>query len=123
MYRLEGWSWSSYETIYLRDYPIAKKNNIEVLLCSIFLGSGSFYCLKFFTEKNFTLIKYLPCNNITELDLCKSVLINNGYKMNWNNYQLILSSYVEYFKKYSSYFKTDLDFIKHKDFKNFAYIR
>lgn len=46
------------------------------------------------------------CRTVWELECQKSRLINEGFKINWENYQLILQMFVERFKTYSPYLLT-----------------
>lgn len=100
----EEWCWEGSALQDLRSYPLATKGNYIVTLVRnheykmhLWLRSKD---LKYIYEWGYNT-RY--CRTIWELELQKSHLINEGFKINWYNYQLILNMFSERFKTYAPY--------------------
>ena len=99
----EEWCWDSEETQQLSSYPIAYKSNEVALLVQrnnvIYICLHS-KCLKYSYEWGFNT---RDARTVWQLECQKSRLINEGFKINWDNYQLILQMFNERFKIYAPY--------------------
>lgn len=107
MITFEDWQWNSITPVYLYSYPIAKKGSTIAILTSFFTNGYPIYfillkskCLRYSYEFGRNT---RDCRTVWELECQKSRLINEGFKINWENYQLILEMYVNRFKTYSPY--------------------
>lgn len=99
----EFWCWSIIHIIpqQLKEFPIATKNNKVAILSSNYTSIFIEIINKNYKYEVFSNKRY--CRTIWELECQKSKLINDGFKINWDNYQSILQMYNERFKKYSPY--------------------
>jgi len=99
----EEWCWESTENQQLTSYPIAYNSREVALLINqnsyIYIRIHS-KCLRYSYEWGRNTRN---CRTIWELECQKSRLINEGFKINWENYQLILQMFNERFKLYSPY--------------------
>lgn len=99
----EEWCWDTEENQQLSSYPIGYKSKKVALLVKqndiiyIRLHSKSLrYSYEFGNNTR-------DARTVWELECQKSRLINEGFKINWENYQLILQMFNERFKLYSPY--------------------
>lgn len=101
----EEWCWESIhlEPQILKEFPVATKGDTIVLLVS---GFKTIY-LKLYSKNLAYSYEYgrntRDCRTTWELECQKSRLINEGFKMNWENYQAILEMFNERFKTHSHY--------------------
>lgn len=101
----EEWCWSSIhvEIQILKSFPVATKKDKVVLLTSCY---NTIY-FKIYSKNLKYSYEYSrntrDCRTVWELECQKSRLINEGFKINWENYQLILQMFNERFKLYSPY--------------------
>lgn len=99
----EEWCWSSIEYQQLSSYPLAHNSREVALLVK---QNGHIYirihskCLRYAYEWGRNTRE---ARTVWELECQKSRLINEGFKMNWDNYQLVLNTFNKRFKKYSPY--------------------
>lgn len=103
----EFWCWSTIHIVpqKLKEFPLASKGRYVAILEANFntvfirIRTKDFnYSLKWATNTR-------DCRTVWELECQKSRLINEGFKMNWENYQLILQMFNERFKEYSPYIR------------------
>lgn len=103
----EDWQWSSTERVYLTSFPIATKGNTLAILTSYYINGYPTYFILLMSKNHRYFYEFgnnsRDCRTIWELEVQKSRLINEGFKMNWYNYQLILNMYVQHFKIYSPF--------------------
>ena len=99
----EEWCWDSEEPQQLSSYPIAYKSNEVALLVK---RDGIIYirihskCLRYSYEWG---CNTRDARTVWQLECQKSRLIKEGFKINWNNYQLILQMFNKRFKTYAPY--------------------
>lgn len=95
----EEWCWDYPHYNILSEYPIATYKDHSAVLVMQY----NIVVIKFINKYGFSHKFSIYCRTHAELDYIKHYLINEGFKMNWENYQAILEMFNERFKTHSPY--------------------
>lgn len=95
----EEWCWEYMQYNILSAYPIATYKDYSACLAS----QNSQIVVKFINKYGFSHSHSVYCRTHAELDDIKHYLINEGFKMNWENYQAVIEMFNERFKTHSPY--------------------
>lgn len=95
----EEWCWDYTYYNILSEYPIAIDKDHSAVLVMQYNRVVIKYINKYGFSRRFSMY----CRTHAELDNVKHYLLNEGFKMNWKNYQAILEMFNERFKTHSPY--------------------